>query len=79
MRRSIRFFSFAVIAAVVSPFTLIPEADAAFPGGNGDIAFSRARQGQCDIWIIHPGDTGTENLTNTPRTRFDLMEALPSR
>ena len=43
-----------------------PAAHAAFPGGNGDIAFSRAIHEQSDIWIVYAGVTGTTNLTKTP-------------
>ena len=33
-------------------------ASAAFPGGNGDIAFARSSRGQVDIWVVRPGATG---------------------
>jgi Tol biopolymer transport system component len=44
-----------------------PAAHASFPGGNGDIAFSRSTRDQSDIWIVDAGGTGTTRLTNTAR------------
>ena len=49
-------------------FLLMPAAtaQAAFPGGNGDIAFGRSSNEQVDIWVVAPGVTGTRRITNTP-------------
>ena len=52
------------IACICLP---VPVAQAAFPGGNGDIAFSRFTRNQTDIWIVYSGQTGTTRLTATPR------------
>jgi Tol biopolymer transport system component len=56
-------------------------ANAAFPGTNGEIAFSRFGHGQTDIWVVHPGVTGTHRLTNTQRRReaFPDYDATGSR
>jgi Tol biopolymer transport system component len=45
----------------------VPEALAAFPGADGDIAFGRSGGDQIDIWVVHAGGTGTTRLTHTPR------------
>jgi len=42
-----------------------PAANAAFPGDNGDIAFTRFSHGQNDIWVVQPDSTGTHRLTHT--------------
>ena len=54
-----------VLLSLTLSVTIVPAANAAFPGGNGDIAFSRTIHGQSDIWIVYAGVTGTTNLTNT--------------
>ena len=48
-----------VLLSLALSVTIVPAAHAAFPGGNGDIAFSRAIHGQSDIWIVRAGVTGT--------------------
>ena len=55
----------AVLLSLTLSIMVVPAAHAAFPGGNGDIAFSRAIHDQSDIWIVFAGVTGTTNLTNT--------------
>jgi hypothetical protein len=55
-----------VLLSLTLSISLAPAAHAAFPGGNGDIAFSRSIHGQSDIWIVRAGVTGTVNRTNTP-------------
>ena len=49
-------------------FLLMPAAaaQAAFPGGNGEIAFGRSSNQQVDIWVVAPSVTGTRRITNTP-------------
>ena len=44
-----------------------PAALAAFPGGDGDIAFGRSTGQQIDIWVVYAGVTGTTRLTDTAR------------
>ena len=65
MRRVTLAWSVVLLSLTLS-VSLAPAAHAAFPGGNGDIAFSRSIHAQSDIWIVFAGVTGTTNLTNTP-------------
>jgi Tol biopolymer transport system component len=51
-----------------------PSANAAFPGANGDIAFSRFTREQIDIWVVAPDSTGTQRLTNTPRANEGMPD-----
>jgi Tol biopolymer transport system component len=55
-----------VLLSMTLSISFASAAHAAFPGGNGDIAFSRSIHGQSDIWVVRPGVTGTVNRTNTP-------------
>ena len=73
MRRTTRLATCAAIVVVVFPMT-IPVAHAAFPGGNGEIAFGRTTFGQNDIWIVRPGTTGTNRLTNTPHRQEGMPD-----
>jgi Tol biopolymer transport system component len=43
-----------------------PAANAVFPGGNGDLVFSRTAQDRTDIWILDTDTGGTVKLTNSP-------------
>jgi Tol biopolymer transport system component len=52
-----------------------PAANAAFPGANGDIAFSRFTQHQIDIWIVAPDSTSTVRLTNTRRANEGMPDS----
>lgn len=60
-----------VFAAVFTVFSLAlltgSAANAAFPGDNGVIAFTRFTHGQNDIWVVRPDSTGTQRLTKTVR------------
>jgi len=44
-----------------------PAALAAFPGGDGSIAFGRSTGGQIDLWVVQPDGTGATRLTHTAR------------
>ena len=59
----------ARLAASITVFLSLaaPSAQAAFPGSNGDIAFSRFTRNQTDIWVVYSAQTGTTRLTHTPR------------
>jgi TolB protein len=58
---------------IATSLSVAPAASAAFPGANGDIAFSRFTHDQVDIWVVAPDSTGTLRLTNTPRA----SESMP--
>src|SRR5512134_1664798 len=69
MKRVARGFLLAIAFASMPAAT----AFAAFPGGNGDIAFGRSSRQQVDIWVVAPGVTGTRRLTDTP----NRTESMP--
>src|SRR5687768_13368362 len=71
MRRSTSIILFVVAACLLGPG---PIANAAFPGGNGDIVFGRNSTGQVDIWLVHAGVTGTNRLTNTPNRNESMPD-----
>ena len=52
----------AVLAAVLLP----GDADAAFPGNNGRIAFTSDRDGTYQIYSMNPDGSGQTRLTNDP-------------
>jgi Tol biopolymer transport system component len=55
------------LVALVASFALGPlPADAAFPGANGKIAFSRGMFASFDIYSINPDGTGQTQLTSAP-------------
>ena len=55
------FIACAAVLVMVSR-----EADAAFPGKNGPIAFSSDRDGDFDIYTIRPDGSGLRRITNAP-------------
>ena len=57
--------AWSVVLSLMLSIVLVPTANAAFPGGNGEVAFGRTMNGQNDIWIVRPGVTGTNRLTHT--------------
>ncbi|MGZ8613212.1 MAG: TolB family protein, partial [Actinomycetota bacterium] len=65
-----RSFLLAILGSMLIPASA---AQAAFPGGNGDIAFGRSSRQQVDIWVVAPGVTGTMRITNTP----NRTESMP--
>lgn len=69
------FCALACIVVVALAAGRPDEARAAFPGGNGQIAFERQASGCCntDIWVINPDGSGETNLTNTT----DVQEFRP--
>jgi Tol biopolymer transport system component len=52
----------SLAGVMLATLFLAAPADAAFPGRNGKIAYSHAR----DIWTVNPGGTGAVQLTNDP-------------
>ena len=52
-----------MLAAAV---TLVPTAEAAFPGENGKIAFVSYRYGNAEIHTVNPDGTANANVTNHP-------------
>jgi Tol biopolymer transport system component len=48
----------AVLTAAVGAFAVVPVADAAFPGTNGDIAFSSTRDNNIAIYQVNPNAAG---------------------
>lgn len=66
MRRRTRF-TWIVAGLTGLLLAAQPAALAAFPGGDGDIAFGRSSGHQIDIWVVRAGGTGTTRLTDTPR------------
>ena len=73
MRRLTLVWSVVLLSLALS-VTIVPAAHAAFPGGNGEIAFGRTTFGQNDIWIVRPGTTGTNRLTNTPHRQEGMPD-----
>jgi len=61
------FFAVVVCAGCVASLVFdSTAANAAFPGGNGKIAFSRHPQGSYnDIFVANPDGTGVQDLTNS--------------
>jgi TolB protein len=57
-------FVTVLVAAVVAGAALAPEADAAFPGANGKIAFVSYRDGNGEIYAMNADGSGQTNLTN---------------
>jgi Tol biopolymer transport system component len=47
------------------------DAEAAFPGQNGKIAFASDRDGNAEIYAMNPDGTGQINLTNNPKQDSD--------
>ncbi|MEX1265049.1 MAG: hypothetical protein WEE66_14140 [Actinomycetota bacterium] len=66
-----KLIALTIVAAALLPPGAV--ANAAFPGGNGDIAFGRSSKGQVDIWVVYAGVTGTRRLTDTP----NRIESMP--
>jgi hypothetical protein len=57
--------SVAIAAALVALFLALPGvAHAAYPGGNGKIAFSVDRSGEGQIWAVDPNGGGQTQLTD---------------
>src|SRR5918997_460242 len=54
----------AVLAASVLALVAARTAEAAFPGGNGKIAFQSDRHGPVEIYAMTPGDTATRITTS---------------
>lgn len=54
----------AVMLAAVMSLVASQAAHAAFPGGNGKIAYAAYGDYRNDIWVIEPDGTGRTNLTN---------------
>ena len=51
MTKAARSFLLATLVFAAMPTAT---ASAAFPGGNGDIAFGRSSRQQVDIWVVAP-------------------------
>jgi TolB protein len=54
----------AVLAASVLALAAARTAEAAFPGGNGKIAFQSDRHGPVEIYAMTPGETATRITTS---------------
>src|SRR5205807_539535 len=65
--------TFAILAALALAVTgaLAAPAEAAFPGGNGKIAFTTDRDGNNEIYLVKPDSTGLTRLTNNPASDSD--------
>ena len=63
----------ALAATSFWALVLVAPALAAFPGGNGKIAFTSARTGSYDIYTMNADGTGVTNLTND--AAIDLLPA----
>ena len=59
---------------IATSLVTAPTANAAFPGTNGDIAFSRFTHEQIDIWVVAPDSTSTARLTRTPRANEGMPD-----
>jgi Tol biopolymer transport system component len=76
----------AVVGACFIGLFLAVPAQAAFPGANGKIAFSRctwtdvtlSALDDCDIWMMKADGTGQANITNTPGSNGRLSEKDPA-
>ena len=55
-----------VLAIALVALAVAPSARAAWPGGDGLIAFSTARGGDDDIWTMRADGSGAVDLTNAP-------------
>lgn len=72
MKRSATIVLLALLIA--TSMLTAPTANAAFPGTNGDIAFSRFTHDQIDIWVVAPDSTSTVRLTRTPRANEGMPD-----
>jgi Tol biopolymer transport system component len=63
----------AVLAAAVLVLVGTKPAEAAFPGGNGKIAFTSTRDGDNEIFAMNPDSTAIEQLTTN--TAYDYHPA----
>ncbi|MGH2701939.1 MAG: TolB family protein, partial [Actinomycetota bacterium] len=61
----------SITALLASTLASTDTAKAAFPGGNGKIAFESARDGNLEIYSMAPDGTGQVNLTNDPASDTD--------
>jgi Tol biopolymer transport system component len=62
------FASLLLVAGIT--LGLVQPANAAFPGSNGRIAFTRYQGGDWEIFAINPDGTGLANLTNNNRDDY---------
>jgi len=63
--RARAFLVLASVAALLGSLALVPTAQAAFPGDNGKIAFTRQQSdGTTDVYVVNPDGTGLTNLTS---------------
>ena len=60
----------AVLASLFCVLLAAP-AHAAFPGGNGKIAFSAFRNGNMDVYTVNPDGSGQTRLTSDPEWEYD--------
>ena len=66
MPRAMRLLGTSLIVAV--SMASAPAAKATFPGGSGDIVFSR---GHGELWVVHAKSRRIERLTDTPGAKED--------
>lgn len=68
------------LAATVSLICFVPVANAAYSGGNGDIAFSSTRNNNIAVYQVDPNDpvgTGTEDAAATTDLTLGLGDVEP--
>jgi len=65
----------AAMACLVVLLAVSEEAQAAFPGKNGRIAFYKASvEGPDELFVVNADGSGLQNITNTP----DVSEIMPA-
>ncbi|MGA9162149.1 MAG: DPP IV N-terminal domain-containing protein [Actinomycetota bacterium] len=62
------------VLTVATVLTAGPSANAAFPGTNGDIVFSRLTHGQNDLWLVDPDTAAMTRLTHSTHFNEGLAD-----
>ena len=70
MMRAVRT-AIATVVLISSALVLVGPSGAAFPGGNGKIAWASARNGNFEVYSADPDGTGLARLTSDPATDKD--------
>ena len=68
-RAAARFRGAGIVLALISLLTFVtspPLSQAAFPGPNGQIAFTSTRDGRAEVYVMNPDGTNQTRLTNAP-------------